>query len=100
MADDGKGSAPPTGAGGQPLLSYPTDYPLKVIGTAADGFALHVRSVIEGAAPGIALGEATTRPSSGGKYLSVTLDARLESEDQRRAIYEALKADPRVVYYL
>jgi putative lipoic acid-binding regulatory protein len=52
------------------------------------------------AAPGIALGEATVRPSSGGKYLSVTLDARLESEEQRRAIYEALKADSRVVYFL
>jgi putative lipoic acid-binding regulatory protein len=85
---------------GPSLLSYPTDYPFKVIGPAADDFAAHVRSVVERAAPGVSLGEGTVRPSSRGKYLSVTLDARLESEEQRRAVYEALKADPRVVYYL
>jgi len=28
------------------------------------------------------------------------MDARLESEEQRRAINEALKVDPRVVYFL
>jgi len=28
------------------------------------------------------------------------MDARLESEEQRRAIHEALAADPRVVYSL
>jgi uncharacterized protein len=85
---------------GPPLIDYPTDYPFKVIGGSADDFELHVRTVMGQAAPGVALGEATVRPSSGGKYLSVTLDARLESEEQRRAIYEALKADSRVVYFL
>jgi len=86
---------------GEPLLfTYPNDYPLKVIGAAADDFASHVRLLVERAAPGIALGEATVRSSSGGKYLSITMDARLESEEQRRAINEALKVDPRVVYFL
>jgi putative lipoic acid-binding regulatory protein len=85
---------------GPSLLTYPNDYPFKVIGNAADDFALHVRAIVERAAPGVSLGEATVRPSSGGKYLSVTLEARLESEEQRRAVYEALKADSRVVYYL
>jgi putative lipoic acid-binding regulatory protein len=85
---------------GQSIITYPTDYPLKVIGAAADDFAVHVRSVIERAAPGVSLGDPALRPSSGGKYLSVTIDARLESEAQRIAIYEALKGDPRVVYYL
>ncbi len=83
-----------------PLIDYPTDYPLKVIGLAADDLVAHVLALLARAAPGVALGEATTRPSSGGKYLSVTVDARLESEEQRRAIYEALKGDARVVYYL
>ena len=85
---------------GPPLVTYPTDYPLKVIGSAADDFALHVRSLVLQAAPGVVLGESTVRPSSGGKYLSVSMDARLESEEQRRAIHEALAADPRVVYSL
>ena len=86
---------------GEPsLFTYPNDYPLKVIGAAADNFALHVRSLVERAVPGVALGEAAVRPSSGGKYLSITMEARLESEEQRLAIHAALKADARVVYYL
>jgi hypothetical protein len=86
---------------GEPLLfTYPNDYPLKVIGAAADDFASHVRLLVERAAPGVALGEAAVRSSSGGRYLSITMEARLESEEQRLAINEALKADPRVVYYL
>jgi|WetSurMetagenome_2_1015567.scaffolds.fasta_scaffold952240_1 uncharacterized protein len=85
---------------GPPLIDYPTDYPIKVIGSSSDDFELHVRRVLQQAVPGAALGEATVRPSSGGKYLSVTLDVRLESEEQRRAVYEALKSDGRVVYYL
>ena len=83
-----------------PLIEYPTDYPFKVIGSSAEDFELHVRTVVGQAVPGVAMGEATVRPSSGGKYLSVTLDVRLESEEQRRAIYEALKIDARVVYFL
>jgi putative lipoic acid-binding regulatory protein len=83
-----------------PLITYPTDYPFKVIGLAADDLERHVRAILAQAAPGVALGESSVRASSGGKYLSITLEARLESEDQRRAIYEALKIDVRVVYYL
>jgi putative lipoic acid-binding regulatory protein len=85
---------------GPPLIDYPTDYPFKVIGGSGQDFELHVRTLMGQAVPGVAIGEATVRPSSGGKYLSVTLDVRLESEEQRRAIYEALKIDSRVVYYL
>jgi hypothetical protein len=84
----------------EPLLEYPTDYPLKVIGAAGDDLAAHVRSVVLAAAPGLALGEASVRPSAGGKWMSVTMTARLESEEQRRAIHAALAADPRVVFQI
>jgi hypothetical protein len=40
------------------------------------------------------------RQSAQGKYHSVSVVARLESEDQRRAVYQALYEDERVVYYL
>ena len=82
------------------LLEYPADYPIKVIGKAGDDLADHLRAVVAAAVPGIALGEATVRPSAGGTYLSVTMNARLESEEQRRAVHGALAADPRVVFQL
>ena len=40
------------------------------------------------------------RASAAGKYHSVSVVVRLTSEAQRRAVYEALHADARVVYYL
>ena len=46
------------------------------------------------------MAELTTRRSSGGKYHSVSVVVRLESEAQRRAVYQALWEDGRVVYYL
>ncbi|MEI7703376.1 MAG: DUF493 domain-containing protein [Deltaproteobacteria bacterium] len=89
----------PQGPSG-PLIEYPTDYPFKVIGLAADDLEAHVRATVAAAVPGIALQGSSVRASGGGKYLSVTVDARLASEDQRAAVYRALAADPRVVHYL
>jgi uncharacterized protein len=83
-----------------PLLEYPVDYPLKVIGVASEGLAAHLRGLVLAAAPGIALGEATVRPSSGGRYLSVTMTVRLSSEEERVAIHAALASDPGVVFQL
>jgi len=45
-------------------------------------------------------GQVAVRSSSGGKYHAVSVTIRLESESQRRAVYQALHADVRVVYCL
>jgi putative lipoic acid-binding regulatory protein len=100
MSQDEGGPVTPVGPDGRPLIEYPTDYPLKVIGLSADDLVAHVRGLI--AAAGLRVGdeEVTTRASGGGKYLSVSLSVRLDSEAERHAVYAALKADPRVIYYL
>jgi putative lipoic acid-binding regulatory protein len=84
----------------QPLLTYPLDYTFKIMGLAGDEFPEHARRIVErvvGVAPAE---QVTVRASTGGKYHSVSVLVRLESEEQRRAVYEALWADKRVVYYL
>jgi len=94
----GDGSGP--GGAGEIRLEYPLDYTFKVMGLAADDFAEHARRLVErvvGAAPAERV---VVRQSAQGKYHSVSVDARLESEDQRRAVYQALYEDERVVYYL
>ena len=73
---------------------------LKVIGLAADDFAEHVFALVARLGLEAPAGRATTRTSSGGKYHSGSVSVRLASEDERRAVYQALRADARVVYYL
>jgi putative lipoic acid-binding regulatory protein len=81
-------------------FTYPQSYPLKIIGHAALDFADHARALVERAAGAEAVEPVTVRPSGGGRYLSVTVVVVLESEEQRLAVYAALKADSRVVFAL
>ncbi|HEX9050271.1 MAG TPA: DUF493 domain-containing protein [Anaeromyxobacter sp.] len=91
---DGKGS-PVT-----PTLDYPLDYTFKVMGLAADDFPEHARLLVARVVGSVPAERVTVRASAAGKYQSVSVVARLVSEAQRRAVYEALWADERVVYYL
>ena len=93
-ARDGKGAGIP------PLIDYPVHYAFKVMGLAAPDFEAHARALVTRAAGTEAGLAVTVRASSAGKYHSVSVSVRLESEDQRRAVYQALHADGRVVYYL
>jgi len=92
-----------TGPGWAPrlqALEYPQEYVFKVMGLAGDDFAEHVRSLLSRVVPGVTSEQVVVRASRGGKYHSASVTARLDSEAQRRAVYEALRADGRVVYYL
>lgn len=88
------------GSPGAPTLDYPLDYTFKVMGLAGDDFAEHARRLVARVVGEVPAAQVTIRASSAGKYHSVSVRVRLASEDQRRAVYEALHADARVVYYL
>lgn len=87
-------------AGRAARFEYPLRYPLKVIGHAADDFAAHALALVERAAGGPAVEPPSIRASGGGRYLSVTVVVVLDSEERRLAVYQALRADDRVVYAL
>ncbi|BDG07777.1 DUF493 domain-containing protein [Anaeromyxobacter paludicola] len=90
------------GAPGSPAIAYPLDYSFKIMGLAADDFAEHARRLVAAVVgpAGAPPERVRARASSGGKYHSITVVARLESEEQRRGVYLALHRDARVVYYL
>ena len=85
----------------KPTIEYPTVYAFKVMGKQEHGFREYVRLLL-----GRVLGTEISRdslselPSSGNKYLSVTVSVYLISEEQRRRVYEELHRDRRVLYYL
>jgi putative lipoic acid-binding regulatory protein len=92
------------GGGGQaaslPVLDYPLDYTFKIMGLAGDDFAEHARRIVARVVGEVTADRVRVRASAGGRYHSVSVVARLVSEDQRREVYLSLRADTRVVYYL
>ncbi len=81
-------------------LEYPLDYVFKIMGLARDDFAEHARRLVERIVGDAPPEQVVIRASARGKYHSVTVRTRLVSEEQRRAVYQALYDDERVVYYL
>lgn len=81
-------------------LGYPLEYTFKIIGRGEGDFAEHVRLLVERIAGNAPAGQVAVRPSARGNYHSVAVVARLESEEQRRAVYLALHQDERVLYCL
>jgi uncharacterized protein len=81
-------------------LAYPLRYTFKIMGLAADDFAEHARLLVAGVVGSAPADRVTVRQSSAGKYHSVSVNVVLFNEEQRRAVYQALWDDERVVYYL
>ena len=81
-------------------LEYPLDYVFKIMGLASDDFPEHARRLVASVVGDAPAERVSVRASSKGKYQSVSVEVTLRSEQQRRAVYEALWKDGRVVYYL
>ena len=80
----------------QSLIEYPSRFPIKVMGANVDGF---VRAVTEIARRFDAAFDAATielRPSSGAKYLGVTITVNATSREQLDELYRTLSTHPMV----
>ena len=80
----------------EPLLEFPCDFPIKIMGARVDGFAQAVAEVVLVHAPDFNSATMEMRPSSKGNYLSLTCTIRATSKDQLDALYRALTAHPMV----
>ena len=78
------------------LLEFPCDFPLKIMGLRSDDFAQSVVEVVLRHAPDFRPETVEMRPSSAGKYLSVTCVVRATSKPQLDQLYRALSAHPAV----
>jgi len=86
--------------GDETLLEFPCDFPIKVMGRAEPGFDALVVELVRRHAPDLSEGAVSTRPSKGGKWVSVTVTLRAESKSQLDAIYLDLTAHEKVVMAL
>lgn len=78
------------------LLSFPCDFPLKIMGRRDDGFAQAVLEVVLRHAPDFDAARMEMRPSAKGSYLSLTCTIRAVSREQLDALYRELTAHPAV----
>jgi len=74
-----------------PLLQYPTDYPIKVVGRPSDEFRARVHAVMLRHAPELDPDRVTERLSENGKYLSISYIIVAESSEQIVALVNDLK---------
>jgi uncharacterized protein len=74
-----------------PLLSFPTDYPLKVVGRPVDDFRSRVHAIVLRHAPQLAAERVSERLSANGNFLSISYLLPAESRAQIEALVEELR---------
>jgi hypothetical protein len=75
-----------------PLLEFPTDYPIKVIGRPSDEFRARVHAIVLRHAPLLEPERVTERLSENGNFLSISYRIRAESREQVEALATDLKS--------
>jgi putative lipoic acid-binding regulatory protein len=75
-----------------PLLEFPTDYPIKVIGRPSDGFRARVHAIVMRHAPLTEPERVSERLSENGNFLSISYRIRAESREQMEALATDLKS--------
>ncbi|HEX6296688.1 MAG TPA: DUF493 domain-containing protein [Burkholderiales bacterium] len=82
------------------LLDFPCDFPIKVMGRKAPGFAQSVTEIVLRHAPDFDPATVEMRPSRQGRYLSITCVVRATSREQLDGLYQELCDNPSVVMVL
>jgi len=78
------------------LITYPCDFPIKIMGRMQDGFAQSILDLVLLHDPLFDASKMELRPSKKGNYLSITITIRATSRAQLDNLYRALTAHPMV----
>lgn len=84
----------------KPLIDFPSDFPIKVVGVMSDGFAQAIADLILEHDPEFHTGKIDMKPSSKGNYLSLTVTVKATSREQLDNIYRALTSHDLVKFVL
>ena len=78
------------------LIEYPSQFPIKVMGLNVDGFVHAIVTIAKQFDPGYDAATVELRPSSGEKYLGVTVTVTATSREQLDELYRTLSTHPMV----
>jgi hypothetical protein len=82
------------------LLRFPTEFPIKIMGAASDEFRSLAIGIVTRHFGELDPASIEERPSSGGKYLGLTITVRAESKAQLDAVYTELTSCRQVLVAL
>ncbi len=82
------------------LIEYPSQFPIKVLGTNVEGFAEAIVSIVQRFDPAFDTATLERRPSAAGKYLGLTITITATSREQLDELYRTLSTHPMVKYTL
>jgi len=83
-----------------PVLAFPCEFPIKVMGRTQAGYAQAVTEVVRRHAPDFDPATLEMRSSREGKYLSLTCTIRAVSREQLDELYRELCDHPMVTMVL
>lgn len=86
--------------GSKPKITFPCEYPIKVIGRASDHFDADVISAINPFLDKPFEGTVQHKNSNEKNFTSVTINLYIQQEQQLQDIFEALKKNPNVLMVL
>jgi len=75
-----------------PLLQFPTDYPIKVVGRPSGEFRARVHAIMLRHVPGLDANKVSERLSENGNFLSISYLIVAESSEQVVGLVNDLKA--------
>lgn len=80
----------------KPLLEFPCEFPIKIMGSRVDGFAQTIMEVVTRHAPDFDASAMEMRASRKGNYLALTCTVNAVSQEQLDALYRELSSHPLV----
>ncbi|MFO7603538.1 MAG: DUF493 domain-containing protein [Gammaproteobacteria bacterium] len=84
----------------KPIMEFPCQFPIKVMGAACDDFENIVATLVRQHVPDLGEAAICSRPSKAGKYIAVTVTVTATSREQLDAIYYELTACEQVLMAL
>jgi hypothetical protein len=83
-----------------PLLTFPCNFPLKIIGERTEDFSEKVVKIILKNAPDFDPSTVEMKPSSSGKYLSLGVLVKATSQDMLDELYKDLTSKKFIKFVL
>ncbi|NIM43896.1 MAG: DUF493 family protein [Hydrogenophaga sp.] len=80
----------------QSLITYPTHFPIKVMGENVEGFAEAIVEIVRNFDPSFDATTLERRPSKAGNYMGLTVAVFVTSREQLDEVYRTLTTHPMV----